>query len=193
MGGSDPWDSERKVPRQPHAMGNPRPDQNVPRQTPTKEERWTSISSKLTDALGDSLPEGCHSRTDPVIQSHQGKTFAKERALSLEENLEHDTNVDVAYWLPPLTWLTKEVPHKMAKWSIPRDEAGTILGKGDADLEYPPPLKPHLQHLLSGEEPSLVNAKVGGGLPPMSTSPPPSSMSKDLEPSPLHVSDCIEC
>ena len=79
-----------------------------------------------------------------------------ERAPSLEESLKCDTEADVAYWLPPTLWQTKEVLHKMANWSRPCEEAGTILGEGGADLECPPPLEPHLQQLLDGEEPSLA-------------------------------------
>ena len=80
-------------------------------------------------------------------------TFAEERAPSLEENLKDDTDADMAYQLPPPTWWTKEAPHKMTNCSIPREEAGTILGEGDADLECPQSLEPHLQKLLSREEP----------------------------------------
>ena len=48
-------------------------------------------------------------------------------------------------------------------------------------------MKPHLQELLGEEEPSAASAKVGDGLPP-----PPTSMPKDLEPSPLYHAEWIE-
>ena len=113
-------------------------------------------------------------------------TFAKERAPSPEDNPEHDSNADMAYWLPLPMWLTKEVLHKKVDWSRPREEAGTILDEGDVDLKCPLPLRPHLQELLGGEEPSLVGAKVEDRLPPppIFTSLPPPSTPEDLEPTP---------
>ena len=77
----------------------------------------------------------------------------------------------------------------MADWSRPREEAVTTPGQGDVDLKCPPPLKPHLQQLLSREEPSLAGAEAGGGLPPlpMLTSPPLPSTPKNPEPSTVHT------
>ena len=37
---SQSQDVEKEIPRQVPAVGNPRPDQKIPRQTPTKEGRW---------------------------------------------------------------------------------------------------------------------------------------------------------
>ena len=68
----------------------------------------------------------------------------------------------------------------------PREEAGTVLVKGDEDLECPLPLDPHIQELLGREEPSLAAAEVGDSLPP-----PPTSMPEDPEHSPLCQSDWI--
>ena len=89
-------------------------------------------------------------------------------------------------------WQIEEVPYKKVNWSRPWEEAGTILGEGDVHPECDPPLEPHLQQLLDGKEPYTAGAEVGGSLVPMSTSPPPPSMPKDLEPSHLHASDQIE-
>ena len=67
------------------------------------------------------------------------------------------------------------------------EEAGTVLVEGDEYLECPLPLDPHLQELLGVEELSPANAIVGDGL-----SPPPMSMPKDPEPSPLCYVEWIE-
>ena len=126
----------------------------------------------------------------PTRWRHQ-VTFSDKRAPSLEESPKHDIKTDEAYPLPPPTWQTREAANKMANWLRPREEARTIPGKGDADLKCPLPLEPHLQQLLSGEEPSPAGAEVGGSLLPMVTSLPPLSMPKDPEPSTLHASDWI--
>ena len=93
--------------------------------------------------------------------------------MPTEESLEHDARVDEAHWLPPPMWQTEMAPHEEADWLRP----GEV--KGDEVLEHPPPLKPHLQELQGGKEPSLAGTKVGDDLPALLT-----SMPEDPEPSP---------
>ena len=59
--------------------------------------------------------------------------------------------------------------------------------QGGGDLKCPPPLEPHLQELLSGEEPSPVGAEVEDRLLPL-----PMSMPKDAEPSALCHTEWVE-
>ena len=62
-----------------------------------------------------------------------------------------------------------------------REEAETILVKGEEELESPPPLEPQLEQLLGEEKPSPMGTKAEDGLPPS-----PMSTPKYPEPSPLH-------
>ena len=106
--------------------------------------------------------------------------------LLTEESLECNTRVNKAHWLSPPTWQTEEVPPKEADRSWPNGETWAVPIEGE-DQKCPPPLEPHLQELLGGEEPSPAGAKAGDALPP-----PLTSMPKDPEPSPLHHKEWIE-
>ena len=119
-------------------------------------------------------------RPSPTKQKHW-MTFAKGRAPSpTKESPDSDARIDEAHWLPLPTWQTERAPHNEANCLRSGE------GKGEEDLECPLPLEPHLQELLGGEESSPASAEVGDGLPP------PMSMPKDPEPSPLCQSDWIQ-
>ena len=77
-----------------------------------------------------------------------------------EESLRCNVEDDMAYRVSLPMWQLEEVPYEQADWLRARGEAGTILVEEDVHLECPPPLEPHLQKLLSGEEPSLAGAEA---------------------------------
>ena len=99
-------------------------------------------------------------------------TFAEGRApSSLESSPERDTSADEAYKLPPLTWGVRG--HWMTNLTGSRPTA-----EEEGDPKCLPPLEPHLQVLLSGEETFLASAGVEGSFPWTSTpnDPKPSPM-----------------
>ena len=104
------------------------------------------------DALGNSMQKRHHSRMDPVTKSHQAEVLGDicQREHPPGGEPEHDARADMTYWLPLPTWQTKEVPHELSKtkrggWDHP--------GQGWCGSQMSPPLKPHLQQLLSGRKP----------------------------------------
>ena len=97
-------------------------------------------------------------------------TFAEGKVPSLsEDSLESNAGIDEAHQLPLPTWQDNRAPNDGANWSRPK------AGK-EEDFECPPPLEPHLQELLGGEESFLASAKAP----------------YDPAPSPLHQSDWIQ-
>ena len=106
-------------------------------------------------------------------------TFAKGWApLSSKNSPGRDTRIGRAHWLPLPTWGDERTPDGQSDWSGPKAEE-------EGDLECLPPLEPHLQELLSGEETFLAGTGAEGGL--MWTSTP-----NDPKPSPMENAEWIQ-
>ena len=71
-GGPDPWDSEKKVPRWLHTMGNLRPDQKVPRWPPAMGELEILICMNTKGCPGQLHTKGAPLRNGPSHLAPQG-------------------------------------------------------------------------------------------------------------------------
>ena len=75
---------------------------------------------------------------------------------SSDEGQERDAGVDRAHQMSWLTWGTEGMMQDDSNW--------LRVEGGEEQLECPPPLEPHLQELLSGEEMFLASTGVEDGL-----------------------------
>ena len=128
-GGPGPQDIKKEIPRQLPTVENLRPDQKIPRQTPTKEEGWMSTSTSSCPgwlhAEGVALEDGPSHPVPPGRSigwpSPKGDTLPNRKEPGTQCQCRWGLPVvpaNIAYW-GGMTWRSQLVEAKGRGWDHP--------------------------------------------------------------------------